>query len=534
MPFPLDAEIVRALRRRAERDRRRRGEEPDPRDARHGRALRADRRARSSSASATRTARRCCRRRGRSTPTRSPPALRHAAARRGCDDAAGAARPADRGPPADPARATLARRSSARAARTTRSTEAPDGTLVGAGIGCHTMVMLMDPSASATSPASRRWATRARSGSASRRSSSATTSSRTSATARSSTPASLAIRGRRRRRRQHHLQAALQRHRRDDRRPGCRGPDERARRSRAARCRGRRADHDHDRRAARVPPASRCPSGVEVRTARRIVEAQRELARRSPGVHRADPRPAVRGRAAARPQARQRRRRRRTGCVINERVCEGCGDCGDEVELPVGPAGRDRVRAQDADRPDDLQQGLLVPRGRLPVVHDGDRRRRAAERLGPTHPTACRRATCPSPSGRSSTARLRDPDVGHRRHRRRHRQPDRSAWRRCSTGCHVARPRPDRPLAEGRPGRQRPAPQRRRRRQARTRPRPATVDVLLGFDLLVGAGDAHLHGADPDRTVVVAVRTATPTGVMVRHPDTALSRRVGCARGSTR
>jgi indolepyruvate ferredoxin oxidoreductase len=47
------------------------------------------------------------------------------------------------------------------------------------------------------------------------------------------------------------------------------------------------------------------------------------------------------------------------------------------------------------------------------------------------------------------------------------------------------------------------------------------VDAALAFDLLVGAGDAHLSGASPDRTVVVASLAETPTGVMVRHPDTA-------------
>lgn len=46
------------------------------------------------------------------------------------------------------------------------------------------------------------------------------------------------------------------------------------------------------------------------------------------------------------------------------------------------------------------------------------------------------------------------------------------------------------------------------------------VDAALAFDLLVGAGDTHLSGASPDRTVVVASLAETPTGVMVRHPDT--------------
>jgi indolepyruvate ferredoxin oxidoreductase len=48
----------------------------------------------------------------------------------------------------------------------------------------------------------------------------------------------------------------------------------------------------------------------------------------------------------------------------------------------------------------------------------------------------------------------------------------------------------------------------------------AGVDCLLGFDLLVAASDAHRRGAAPDRTVVVASTAAVPTGSMVTHPDT--------------
>ena len=67
-------------------------------------------------------------------------------------------------------------------------------------------------SRSATSPASPRWAARARSGSAWRRSSTQSTSSRTSATAPSSTPAASPSAAAVARGRQHHLQAAVQRH----------------------------------------------------------------------------------------------------------------------------------------------------------------------------------------------------------------------------------------------------------------------------------------------------------------------------------
>jgi indolepyruvate ferredoxin oxidoreductase len=48
------------------------------------------------------------------------------------------------------------------------------------------------------------------------------------------------------------------------------------------------------------------------------------------------------------------------------------------------------------------------------------------------------------------------------------------------------------------------------------------VDCLLAFDLLVGASDANLAGVRADRTVVIASTDAVPTGQMVTHPEVAL------------
>jgi len=48
------------------------------------------------------------------------------------------------------------------------------------------------------------------------------------------------------------------------------------------------------------------------------------------------------------------------------------------------------------------------------------------------------------------------------------------------------------------------------------------IDCLLAFDLLVGASDNNLSGALPDRTVVVASTDSVPTGQMVTHPDVTL------------
>ncbi len=49
----------------------------------------------------------------------------------------------------------------------------------------------------------------------------------------------------------------------------------------------------------------------------------------------------------------------------------------------------------------------------------------------------------------------------------------------------------------------------------------AGVDCLLAFDLLVAASDTNLADARADRTVVVASSAVVPTGQMVTHPDLA-------------
>ncbi|MET0460955.1 MAG: indolepyruvate ferredoxin oxidoreductase family protein, partial [Ilumatobacteraceae bacterium] len=48
----------------------------------------------------------------------------------------------------------------------------------------------------------------------------------------------------------------------------------------------------------------------------------------------------------------------------------------------------------------------------------------------------------------------------------------------------------------------------------------AGVDCLLAFDLLVAASDTHRVGADRERTIVIGSVAATPTGAMVAHPTT--------------
>ncbi|NNE13027.1 MAG: indolepyruvate ferredoxin oxidoreductase family protein, partial [Ilumatobacter sp.] len=64
------------------------------------------------------------------------------------------------------------------------------------------------------------------------------------------------------------------------------------------------------------------------------------------------------------------------------------------------------------------------------------------------------------------------------------------------------------------------------------------ADLILGFDAMVAASDNSIAAADPDRTAVVASSAHTPTGRMISHPqipypDDSIERRFADAAAST-
>ncbi|TPW14803.1 MAG: putative oxidoreductase [Acidimicrobiaceae bacterium] len=56
--------------------------------------------------------------------------------------------------------------------------------------------------------------------------------------------------------------------------------------------------------------------------------------------------------------------------------------------------------------------------------------------------------------------------------------------------------------------------------QPSNRATAGSVDTLLAFDLLVAASEAHIGGTSPTRTAVIASTSAVATGSMVVHPET--------------
>ena len=205
---------------------------------------------------------------------------------------------------------------------------------------------------------------------------------------------------------------------------------------------------------------------------------------RSPGVSVIDLRPAVRGRGpaaaqagpaggAAAPGGDQRGGVRRLRRLLARE------------QLPVGAAGRDRVRREARDPPVVLQPGLHVPRGRLPVVRhvigpaSGGSRPDRRRRRRPRRPAPGRRAA--GPRRRPARRAVQHLLHRHRRHRRRHRQPDRSpaaaGWP--ATSCRAST---------------RPACPRRRARSCRTCTSPRTAGDVTTATVADGDADLYLSG----------------------------------------
>ncbi len=184
--------------------------------------------------------------------------------------------------------------------------------------------------------------------------------------------------------------------------------------------------------------------------------------------------------------AAEKRRRRKRGrfpdpdkrVIINELVCEGCGDCGVQIELRLGAAARDRMGPQAHHRPVELQQGFFLREGLLPVVRD--RARRQAQAGHRRRRGACARAAAGAEAA-GDRANLRHHRHRRRRHRHRHhrRHPRHGG---ASRRQGRRRDRHGRPRAEGRRGLQPYAhrralggyprhPHRGRRRRSRARRR---------------------------------------------------------------
>ena len=261
----------------------------------------------------------------------------------------------------------------------------------------------------------------------------------------------------------------------------------------------------------RHPPASR-PAGVDVWDRNRFDEAQRLLAD-LPGVT-----VLIHDQACA---AENRRGRARGTIatpgfrvVINERVCEGCGDCGDKsnclsvqpIDTPFGR--KTRIHQTSCNYDFSCLQGDCPSFATVTVEPE-------ARRARPTPPTDLPDPVAPIADPNEFTVRLTG--IG-------------------GTGVvTVSQILGTAAMLAGRTVRgldqtglsQKAGPVVSDLRiSTDTAPMSnhanvSGVDCVVAFDLLVGASDANLTGARADRTVMIASTDAVPTGQMVTHPDIA-------------
>ncbi len=200
--------------------------------------------------------------------------------------------------------------------------------------------------------------------------------------------------------------------------------------------------------------------------------------------------------------------------IINERVCEGCGDCGDVSNcLSVHPVDTVFGRKTRIDQ-DSCNFDLSCMKGDCPSFATvvPARRSKSSRRAIPSPPTD----TPLPPSKVSDECTIRLSGIG-------------------GTGVvTVSQIIGTAGMLAGFQVRgldqtgmsQKAGPVVSDVRLSRGAPRSSnkatagSVDVLLAFDELVASSDAQVVGSSPDRTVVVSNSATTPTGPMVIHPET--------------